>query len=211
MVDQVVISILHVVAILSTLFRICHRAYKRQLWYDDYIAIIPLAFDCVYFTIFWRALTSKGEHNPSFWMYNRDDNHSQSILFLDYLRYRNNNHFFTSFMFGVIINMIVLWLVRERSFDADIILIIHRFSRISLALSLARIFPRGHVARRLSLCISGLCFLFFSITIALTIGLCQGGGRPWYRIDPHYCKKGPKRIPVNGIVAVLGESPDSIF
>lgn len=90
-------------------------------------------------------------------------------------------------------------------FGSLILLRIYRFSRISLALSLARLFPPGHVARRLSLCIGGLCFFFFIIIIALTVGLCQGGGRPWYRIDPHYCKKGPKRIPVSGIVGVFGE------
>ncbi|KAH9480746.1 hypothetical protein JR316_0007346 [Psilocybe cubensis] len=162
---SIIISVLHVVAIVSTTFRLCHRLYKRQMWYDDYVVIVPLAFDCVYFVMFWKALTSK-----------------------DYLRYRNNVHFFTSFMFGFVVNAIVLW-----------------FSRISLALSLARIFPRGHIARRFSLCIAVLCFVFFGTTVGLTIGLCQSSGRPWYRIDPHNCKKGPKGIPINGLVGVLAD------
>lgn len=56
----VVITVLHVVAISSTVFRLCHRIRNRQLWWDDYVTIIPLMLDCVYVGVIWMSLSNGG-------------------------------------------------------------------------------------------------------------------------------------------------------
>ncbi|RDB23785.1 hypothetical protein Hypma_008905 [Hypsizygus marmoreus] len=52
---------LHIVAIGSTAFRICHRHRKRQLWWDDYWAAISLCFDAIYMITPWLRDDEWGE------------------------------------------------------------------------------------------------------------------------------------------------------
>lgn len=81
-----------------------------------------------------------------------------------------------------------------------------RFARISLALSLARFFPSGHLARMLSFILSGLYISFFLTVSGLVIGLCQGENLPWYNIDPNNCKGGSPHFPLPGLIGMLCES-----
>ncbi|KDR83025.1 hypothetical protein GALMADRAFT_238781 [Galerina marginata CBS 339.88] len=176
---SIVITIFHCLAIISTLFRVYHRARKGQLWYDDYIAIIPLVFDCIYVVTFWVSLDTR-----------------------TYVTYWHITKFILSFFFMFILNFTVIWCVSDISLRYIILksLVPIRFSRISLTLSLARIFPPGHLARRISLSLTGLYFLFYCLSVSLTTVLCQGGGLPWDQIDPDNCLKGPDQIPGAGIV-----------
>lgn len=78
-----------------------------------------------------------------------------------------------------------------------------RFARISMALSLARIFPPGHLARKLSIFLSGGFVSLFFVVTGLVIGLCQGRGLPWHTIDPNNCKTGSLHIPIPGLVGIV--------
>ncbi|KAF8202442.1 hypothetical protein BJ912DRAFT_920802 [Pholiota molesta] len=53
------LTILHVLAILSAIYRLYRRTKTRQLWKDDYIAAFILLFDCVYFPSLWLQGASR--------------------------------------------------------------------------------------------------------------------------------------------------------
>ncbi|KAF8879484.1 hypothetical protein BD779DRAFT_1150614 [Infundibulicybe gibba] len=44
-------SVLHVFAISSTIFRLSQRYTSQRMWYDDYVALFAVVTDCVYFVV----------------------------------------------------------------------------------------------------------------------------------------------------------------
>ena len=45
---------LHAVAMVATVFRLCRRFYRHQLWWDDYWALTALVCDLVFVMVnFW--------------------------------------------------------------------------------------------------------------------------------------------------------------
>ncbi|KAF8879485.1 hypothetical protein BD779DRAFT_1446869 [Infundibulicybe gibba] len=44
-------SVLHVFAISSTIFRLSQRYTSQRMWYDDYVALLAVVTDCVYFVV----------------------------------------------------------------------------------------------------------------------------------------------------------------
>ncbi|KAF8879466.1 hypothetical protein BD779DRAFT_1676375 [Infundibulicybe gibba] len=44
-------SVLHVLAISSTIFRLSQRYTSQRLWYDDYVALFSVIMDCVFFVV----------------------------------------------------------------------------------------------------------------------------------------------------------------
>ncbi|TFK35223.1 hypothetical protein BDQ12DRAFT_655729 [Crucibulum laeve] len=60
---KVSITILHVVAALSSVIRVEHRRRARRLWWDDYASIVPGVFECFTIAIIWLRL----RHFGTFW------------------------------------------------------------------------------------------------------------------------------------------------
>ncbi|KIJ91679.1 hypothetical protein K443DRAFT_14202 [Laccaria amethystina LaAM-08-1] len=78
-------------------------------------------------------------------------------------------------------------------------------TRVSLALSIARIFPKGHRARRISAALAIIFILNLIITVTVLNMTCQGGGVSWWKVTGKYCGKGPKRVFVGGVVSIILE------
>jgi hypothetical protein len=58
------ITLFHVMAALSTIFRLRERYQTRQMWLDDYLVILPMTVDIVYCIIPWiLPSVSPGEVN----------------------------------------------------------------------------------------------------------------------------------------------------
>lgn len=76
-------------------------------------------------------------------------------------------------------------------------------TRVSLALSIARIFPNGHRARRISAALTIIFILNLIITVTVLNVTCQGGGVPWWKVTAKYCGKGPKKVFVGGVVSII--------
>ncbi|TFK35204.1 hypothetical protein BDQ12DRAFT_568986, partial [Crucibulum laeve] len=53
---KVSISILHLIAALSSVFRVEYRRRTRRLWWDDYASIVPAIFACFTIAIIWLRL-----------------------------------------------------------------------------------------------------------------------------------------------------------
>ncbi|KAF8875374.1 hypothetical protein BD779DRAFT_1412500, partial [Infundibulicybe gibba] len=55
-----VVSILHILAIGSTVFRLWQRYTSQRLWHDDYIALLAVITDCVFFVVLhvWTRRTT---------------------------------------------------------------------------------------------------------------------------------------------------------
>ncbi|CAA7260466.1 unnamed protein product [Cyclocybe aegerita] len=152
----VILSLLHLIAIGSTVFRIVHRYRTKKLWWDDYLAFIPLTMDCALFIQLWcrfsRKFVSRDRMIESFWL--------ASFLFLS-----------------------VVW-----------------FSRMSLSLSVARIFPQRHKARRGGF-ILAVTFLLYAGSIILVTLTCRGGGRTWYRMESKHCLRTRTGHYIGGLTA----------
>ncbi|KAF8963012.1 hypothetical protein BDZ97DRAFT_1065676 [Flammula alnicola] len=160
----VIITVFHVVAISSTVFRVFHRCRRRQMWFDDYLVIVPLVVDCAYLSTFWISFGYK---------YGLAQTSDDAML---------------AYFVATVAHFTILW-----------------FSRISLALSLARIFSTQHLARRISLSLAGVFFSMYCLIICLTTALCQGQGHPWYRINEADCFKGPQHIAIAGVISVTAD------
>ncbi|EDR01473.1 uncharacterized protein LACBIDRAFT_295579 [Laccaria bicolor S238N-H82] len=76
-------------------------------------------------------------------------------------------------------------------------------TRVSLALSIARIFPNGHRARRISAALTIIFILNLITTVTVLNVTCQGGGVPWWKVTAKYCGKGPKKVFVGGVVSII--------
>ncbi|KAF8877350.1 hypothetical protein BD779DRAFT_1628977 [Infundibulicybe gibba] len=57
-------SVLHVLAISSTVFRLSQRYTSQRLWYDDYIALFAVIVDCVFFVVL--HIWTQSEPNGTF-------------------------------------------------------------------------------------------------------------------------------------------------
>jgi len=115
---KVSLSILHAVAILSTLYRLVHRFRMRRSWWDDYVAFLPLVLDPTY----WMLTLIRFNHRV------RDLTHpTQTFRVLN------------SFWLSLLPYLLIVW-----------------STRVALALSLGRIFPLKHPARRWSYILVGI-------------------------------------------------------
>ncbi|KAF8156566.1 hypothetical protein B0H34DRAFT_709686 [Crassisporium funariophilum] len=82
---MVVASLFHGLAILSTTFRVLYRFRTSQMWLDDYLVVIPLAMDVVFFAQLWVRF-SEG-----------------------FLQSMKSANFFNSFWFSMLLFSTVLW------------------------------------------------------------------------------------------------------
>lgn len=54
------LTVLHVIAITSTIYRIFHRFKIQRVWFDDYLAFIPLIADILFFIALWVRFPGDG-------------------------------------------------------------------------------------------------------------------------------------------------------
>ncbi|PPQ68949.1 LOW QUALITY PROTEIN: hypothetical protein CVT26_001820 [Gymnopilus dilepis] len=50
---KVSVTVLHLLAISSAVYRLRHRFRIRRAWWDDYVVFVPLALDAIYTPLFW--------------------------------------------------------------------------------------------------------------------------------------------------------------
>ena len=66
--DAVCLGALHAFAVGSTGLRLWDRFQNRKLWWDDYIALLPMLCDAFYSVLFYLRFRPPGEsicvHNP---------------------------------------------------------------------------------------------------------------------------------------------------
>ncbi|KDR80829.1 hypothetical protein GALMADRAFT_1109732 [Galerina marginata CBS 339.88] len=66
---RVCLTFVHMLAIVSSAFRIHRRIKTRQFWIDDHFATLTLIFDCIYFPTLWlRQLKSPVSQIVTSWM-----------------------------------------------------------------------------------------------------------------------------------------------
>lgn len=52
-------TIFHMLALFSTLFRIVYRLRTSRMWWDDYMVVLPLVMDAIYFASLWTLIKSQ--------------------------------------------------------------------------------------------------------------------------------------------------------
>ncbi|KDR69770.1 hypothetical protein GALMADRAFT_145172 [Galerina marginata CBS 339.88] len=104
---KVSMSILHILAIGSTIYRLIHRFRIQKTWLDDYIVFVPLVLDSIYWPIVCFRFSHVDPNNEPW---------SHRVL---------SSYWLSTFPF-----LLIVWA-----------------TRIVLALSLARVFPKKHPAR----------------------------------------------------------------
>ncbi|KAF8149030.1 hypothetical protein B0H34DRAFT_734551 [Crassisporium funariophilum] len=165
---KAVITTLHVVALSFTAFRIFVRYQMQRLWWDDYLAFLPLVMDSIHLVLFWQGL-------------------KQNFL-------SSVTDTFHGFFFVTFVHFTVLW-----------------SSRIILALSLARLFPPRHFARRGAFALAAFFFISYVITEVVGTVTCLGPGIRWYNIQVHSCKRTAQGYPIGGVVAVSLDLSADVF
>ncbi|PPQ96388.1 hypothetical protein CVT26_004990 [Gymnopilus dilepis] len=115
---KVSLSILHAIAIGSTLYRLVHRFRIGRQWWDDYIAFLPLLLDPMY----WMLTLVRFTHRV-----------------LDLTHTTQTFRVLNSFWLSLLPYLLIVW-----------------STRVALALSLGRIFPVKHPARRWSYVLVGV-------------------------------------------------------
>ncbi|KAF8161384.1 hypothetical protein B0H34DRAFT_378340 [Crassisporium funariophilum] len=117
------------------------------MWWDDYMACIPLLADCLHVIIIWL----------------RNRNGLAAALEFERLFFYSNG--FTTILFFT-----VIWT-----------------SRISTALSIARIFPAGSRCRRVALGLVILFLLFYLASFLIGILTCRQSSSAWYQLHLRSC------------------------
>ncbi|TFK35217.1 hypothetical protein BDQ12DRAFT_612018, partial [Crucibulum laeve] len=60
---SVCITIIHLIAISTSLLRVAYRRCTRRLWWDDYASIVPAIFECFKIVVTWLRLRHQSEHS----------------------------------------------------------------------------------------------------------------------------------------------------
>ncbi|KAH6891833.1 hypothetical protein BKA70DRAFT_1201425 [Coprinopsis sp. MPI-PUGE-AT-0042] len=128
---KVCVTVLHVVAICSTVLRVRIRWKDARLWWDDYVAAATALVDVVFVITYWLLFGT----------------HAESTTPLTVTK---------SCVLNMALYFPIFW-----------------SSRVSLALSTARVFPPGTLARRtlitMAVLFFGLCIFTFTLNGAICI------------------------------------------
>ncbi|KAF9047530.1 hypothetical protein BJ165DRAFT_1108195 [Panaeolus papilionaceus] len=140
---EVGLTIVQVLAVSTTLFRLYHRIRERRMWFDDYVIVIPLLADCIGFGVQWERMKK---------------------------RFPPPRCIMESFWIMIVFFMTVLWI-----------------SRMSLAFSIARLFPR-RPEKKFGVALGILCLVCCLATLGITAVTCRPKDhRPWYMMDARSC------------------------
>ncbi|KAK7443264.1 hypothetical protein VKT23_015861 [Stygiomarasmius scandens] len=139
----VALSLGHVIALSSTIYRITYRYRIRRLWWDDYFATVAQLFDLPYSMILWPRLKLNSSKRTS----------TAQIVF----------YFMASVCY-----FSILWC-----------------ARISMALSIARIFPPGHI-RRYTIAMA-IGFGTIGLGLILQLSIVCGINTEWHQVPGAHC------------------------
>ena len=68
-INLVFLTVLHSVALLSTIFRIVQRWSASRLWWDDFLLFLPLGLDATYLATLWVLYHRSCQYFPAFYCY----------------------------------------------------------------------------------------------------------------------------------------------
>ncbi|PPQ90339.1 hypothetical protein CVT25_007741 [Psilocybe cyanescens] len=169
---KIVITIFHLFATTSTIYRLVHRYRIRRLWRDDYILFVALALDISHWPIYWARSPSVEGSSKSFIK-------TQQIL---------NSYWLT----------IVPWFL------------ILACTRISLALSFARIFPPRHPARRWSFTLVFFFILNFTGTVLATTLTCKAASGLLVASEMSECIRVSNGVPLKNIIVFVADASSDL-
>ena len=193
--QSVILTVLHIIAIGSTIFRLIHRFRIKKIGWDDYAAVIAVSFDISVLVQLCFKFHDKCAYQFCF-----------NSLSVTSALVGAPKHLIESFWFSVFLLQVVLWCAPFHYMLWFLNPRFFRFSRISLLLSVARIFPSGNPVKR-NCYLFSLLFILLGITcmVANTL-LCRGNQTlPFYRMRPR-CVVTPGGQYPNGIITVSCES-----
>ncbi|KAF8806639.1 hypothetical protein BYT27DRAFT_6634168 [Phlegmacium glaucopus] len=159
-------SLFHIVALLSTVSRLVHRLRTSRMWWDDYMVVLPLCTNTVYFASLWVLYNIQ---------YNLGEGSDEDMPPPTGI---------SSFWVSQFVFLSVIWPCR-----------------ISIALTLARVFPAFHKARRSAFFLAVMCFLSYLCCVFILTFECPNEDASWYKSVASDCHK-TGRIFVGGIVAI---------
>ncbi|PPQ68416.1 hypothetical protein CVT26_006088 [Gymnopilus dilepis] len=149
---DVILTVLHTVAIGSTIFRVYHRARTRRLWWDDFIAAFSMLADTVYICVLWFAYASRGSLLQT----------HKSLLARYWL---SSIFFFLVIWCGALASPVISW---RRALRLKL-----RTARTSLALTIARIFPPKDPTRRFAIGLALLSTILCLVAIIQSATICS--------------------------------------
>jgi hypothetical protein len=186
------VSVLHIIAIGSTLFRLFYRHRTRRLWWDDYTAIIPLVMECMYLTVLWLRVFERGLSLSIRLNYRN----SLTLFFRPWaLRFKGKDRaslvihglFYHRHM--VCLFALLVTQIHQKPYS--------RWTRISLGLAIARIIPRWEPVRKFTM---GVVCAFggtYVICLSLSVSHCVKD-KTWHRPGIPIVSCGSKPLGIMG-------------
>jgi len=99
MLQSVILTVLHIIAIGSTIFRLLHRFRIKKIGWDDYVAVIAVSFDISVLVQLWFKFHDKRAYRFFF----------KLKLSLTSASVGAPKHLIESFWFSVFLLQVVLW------------------------------------------------------------------------------------------------------
>lgn len=171
--NTVTLTIFQAIAISSTLYRLFRRYRIQRLWWDDYVVVIPLVMDIVYTVIFCLQFRDSGESSSVMVGFMNDesiprrctDPSLEKVLEIYWLQ--------------IFFLLTIVWYAIKSLLGSRSLSRIVRSTRIVLALSLGRIFPSSHRARKSSIVLAGIFLLAYVLSVVSPLFTCGGGAKSW--------------------------------
>ncbi|PPQ97593.1 hypothetical protein CVT26_002321 [Gymnopilus dilepis] len=179
------ISILYSVSIACAIYRIFQGYVIKRLWWDDYTAIIPPLLSLVFWPLFLVSFPYRlgGTIIPSLAFFALSHNCLVGVSQAS-LSTRVLNSFWLTFL--------------------PFILIV-RFARISISLSLARVFPSGHPVRRWCLFLVSTFAMWGLACIVIAMASCpQTSALFATSVRGHHCVFVRGSIPLRSLFLLIG-------
>jgi len=177
-INLVFLTVLHSIALFSTIFRIIQRWSASHLWWDDFLLLLPLGIDATYLASLWVLHHRSCKHFPASCCY------TCRFFYTVIPASALNKKIIDSFWFGTLLWLLIIWCeynLLSSQPQSDCLTLVRRSCRTSLALSMARIFPPGHHFRRSSLTLA-LYFVVTFIVCIVTLSLvCRTGNEIMFR------------------------------
>ncbi|PPQ82422.1 hypothetical protein CVT25_008369 [Psilocybe cyanescens] len=162
------ITLVHFLSLSMTIVRIRHRWRTGRIWWDDYIVVIPWAFDFISTILLWTEYK-----NTDISLYTPDP---EGFVY--------SNWFYAFTYFTIIWYVCIIFGVEPLLRDV-FDLALTRFSRIGLTLSVAGIFLPGHRYRICAFIFVVVLFLLYFVSVLIGTFSCPGS--PWWNLDYTHC------------------------
>jgi len=157
--------LLHLIAAVSTIYRLVHRFRIRRAWWDDYLVFFPLVVDIMYCILTWIRFPHRSSYPFDL---------SKSMVVIN------------SIWLSLFPYLLVIWT-----------------TRMALALSLARIFPEKHPARKWSFFLVGIMLLSLLSCMLVSTFTCDYSSSIRSLLDATHCDVGVGGFPLQAILLVV--------